>query len=343
MTSVAIIGAGMSGLAAAHTLQDAGRTVTLFEKSRGVGGRTATRKRNGFIYDHGAQYFKGGSDLSTEWITKRFPTSDLFDIAKPVWIFDGTGRIQEGDPKQNADPKWAYRSGFTSFAKRMAEGLDVRLEMLVGRIHQTDTGWAAFGADNEALGKFDQLLITIPATQAISLITASHFVAEQGKAICEQLGKAKYNPLISVMLGYKPTPQTRPYYALVNTDKGHPISWLAWEHEKTPQRAPEGTGLLIAQMAPQYSKEHRGTPQPLLFQDVAQLVSTLVEEQLTIPMFTDVQYWRYALPSEKADTDALLPITLPLGLAFCGDAFVGGRAHLALEDGVHVAQRLLQI
>jgi predicted NAD/FAD-dependent oxidoreductase len=343
MTSVAIIGAGLSGLAAAHTLQDAGRTVTIFEKSRGVGGRAATRKRDGFIYDHGAQYFKGGSDLSTEWITKRFPTSDLLDIAKPVWVFDGTGHIQEGDPKQNADAKWSYRNGFTSFSKRMAVGLDVRLETLVGRVRQTETGWSIFGAGNEQLGHFEQLLITIPATQAISLIEASQFTDEQkGKAISEQLGKAHYNPLISVMLGYKPAPQTRPYYALVNTDKGHPISWLAWEHEKVPERVPVGAGLLIAQMAPTYSKEHRETPQPLLFQEVAQLVSTLVNEQLLIPLFTDVQYWRYALPSEKADADTLLALTIPCALAFCGDAFVGGRAHLALEHGVHVAQRLLQ-
>ncbi len=342
MTTTAILGAGMSGLAAAHTLQDADHTVTLFEKSRGVGGRAATRKRVGFTYDHGTQYFRGGSEPSTAWITKRFLTDDLLDIAKPVWTFDGEGHIQEGDPKQNADPKWSYRNGITALSKRMAEGLDVRLETLVGRVRQTDAGWAIFTADNQSLGTFDQLLITIPATQAISFIEASQFANEQGKAIVEQLCKAQYNPLISVMLGYKPTPQTRPYYALVNTDKKHPISWLAWEHEKSQERVPEGTGLLIAQMAPAYSKEHRETSQPALFQDVAQLVSTLLNEQLTTPIFTDVQYWRYALPAEKADADTLLALTLPMGLAFCGDAFVGGRAHLALEHGIHVAQRLLQ-
>ena len=342
MTTTAILGAGMSGLAAAHTLQDAGHTVTLFEKSRGVGGRAATRKRDGFIYDHGAQYFRGGNEPSTEWVTKRFLTPGLLDIAKPVGIFDSTGHIQEGDPKQNADPKWSYRSGLTSLSKRMAEGLNVRMEILVGRVIQTDAGWAILAADGASLGTFDQLLITIPATQAISLIEASQFANEQGKAIAEQLGKAKYTPVISVMLGYKPMPQTRPYYAIVNTDKGHPISWLAWEHEKAQERVPEGTGLLIAQMAPTYSKEQRETPQNVLLQDVAQLVSTLLDEQLTSPIFTDVQYWRYALPTEKADADALLALTLPVGLAFCGDAFVGGRAHLALEHGIHVAQRLLQ-
>ncbi len=332
----------MSGLAAAHILQDAGRSVTLFEKSRGVGGRAATRKRDGFIYDYGAQYFKGGSELSTEWITKKYATPDLIDIAKPVWIFDGAGHIQEGDPQQNKDAKWSYRAGFTSFAKRMAESLNILLETLVVRVQQTATGWNVFAAANRLLGSFDQLLITMPATQTIGLVEASQFSNEQGKAIVEQLSKASYNPLISVMLGYRPTPQTRPYYALVNIDKKHPISWLAWEHEKAPERAPEGTGLLIAQMAPQYSKEHRETPHNILFQDVAQLVSTLVSEQLSAPFFSDVQYWRYALPAEKADADALLALTLPIGLAFCGDAFVGGRAHLALEDGVHIAQHLLQ-
>ncbi len=340
MTSIAIIGAGISGLAAAHTLRDAGRTVTLFEKSRGVGGRAATRKRDGFIYDYGAQYFKGGSALSTEWVTKRFPTPDLIDISKPVWTFDGEGQIKEGDPKQNADPKWSYRDGFTSFSKRLAEGLDIHLDTQIGRVEQTTTGWTLYDREAKSVGAFDQLLITVPAGQAIELIEVSQFKDGLREAISAQLGKAQYNPLISVMLGYEPAPRTRPYYALVNTDKAHPISWLAWEHEKAHERAPQGTGLLIAQMAPRYSKEHRDTPQNALYADVAQLVATLIDEQLPNLIFTDVQYWRYALPSEKADADTLHAITLPTGLAFCGDAFVGGRVHLALEDGVRVAQQL---
>ena len=86
VSSVAIIGAGASALTAAHTLLDAGYTVTLYEKSRGVGGRAATRKREGFIYDHGAQYIKDGNSISNALITQRFRTPDLIDITKPVWI-----------------------------------------------------------------------------------------------------------------------------------------------------------------------------------------------------------------------------------------------------------------
>src|SRR5689334_16268733 len=104
MPTVAIIGAGMSGLAAAHKLRDAGYTVTLFEKNADAGGRANTGRREGFIYDHGAQYIKKGAPASVELITERFSTPELIDISKPVWIFDGKGHIQEGDPLQNAEP-----------------------------------------------------------------------------------------------------------------------------------------------------------------------------------------------------------------------------------------------
>src|SRR5207237_861746 len=106
MTSIAIIGAGCSGLAAAHTLLDAGYTVTLFEKSRDVGGRATTRKRNGFIYDSGAQYIKPGSPDSISLITLAQCMAEGLDIQFETsihhveqtlagWkLFDETGQLR---------------------------------------------------------------------------------------------------------------------------------------------------------------------------------------------------------------------------------------------------------
>ncbi len=334
----AIIGAGSSGLAAAHVLQDAGYTVTLFEQSRKVGGRATTRKRDGFIYDSGAQYIKGGSPVSTALITERFRTGDLIDIAKPVWIFDAQGHIQEGDPQQNADPKWTYHSGLIALAQRMAGYLDIRLATGIGHLEQINNGWQLYDTSSNAVGAFERLLITIPAPQAVELIRFSQMKIGLQNDISTHLQKAQYNPLLSVMLGYSPTPKTRPYYALVNVDKAHSISWLAWEHEKSPARTPLNAGLLIAQMAPQYSRDHWHLSDREIIHDVARKVTTLVNENLTGPIFTDIQRWPYALPSEKADAVALNALTMPYKLAFCGDAFVGGRVHLALEHGITVAQ-----
>ena len=340
--SVAIIGAGVSGLAAATTLQDAGVNVTLYEKSRGVGGRGATRKRDGFTYDHGAQYFKQANSQSISLISERFRTPDLFQIEKPIWTFDAHNTISEGDPKHNAEPRWCYRDGLTSLSKRMAQGLHIHCETRISALaEQPDVGWQLFDHHGELIDSYDRVLVTVPLTQAIDLINISEIETELRSAIIEQAYKAEYNPLISVMLGYYPRPRTRPYYALVNTDKAHPISWLAWEHEKDPRRAPQDAGLLIAQMAPDYSREHWLSDDDTLLHDVAERVSTLIDEHLPPPYFIDVQRWRYALPAHTADGDALNRLTLPRGLAFSGDAFVGGRMQLALDHGVSIAQQII--
>ena len=55
---VAIIGAGLAGATLAYELNEAeGFEVTIFEKSRGVGGRMSTRYGDSHEYDHGAQFF----------------------------------------------------------------------------------------------------------------------------------------------------------------------------------------------------------------------------------------------------------------------------------------------
>ena len=53
---VAIIGAGIAGLTAARELNDLGE-ISLFEKSRGAGGRICSRYAEPFVFDHGAQFF----------------------------------------------------------------------------------------------------------------------------------------------------------------------------------------------------------------------------------------------------------------------------------------------
>src|SRR2546423_14585830 len=148
---------------------------------------------------------------------------------------------------------------------------------------------------------FNPVLTAILASQTLELIEASLLSETDRESMCTLLRKVSYRPLISVMLGYQPAPRVRPYYALVNTDKAHVISWLAWEHEKSLERAPEQVSLLIAQMAPHYSREWWRGPSHEIISDVAQRVAGLLDEPLTEPFFTDICHWRHALTSETVD------------------------------------------
>lgn len=62
-----IIGAGIAGLLGARVLADRGHRVCVLEKGRGFGGRMATRRRDGAVFDHGAQFFTARDKRFQRW------------------------------------------------------------------------------------------------------------------------------------------------------------------------------------------------------------------------------------------------------------------------------------
>ena len=56
-SQIAVIGAGVAGLACARRLVDLGHGVTVFERASAAGGRIATMRTEIGSFDHGAQYF----------------------------------------------------------------------------------------------------------------------------------------------------------------------------------------------------------------------------------------------------------------------------------------------
>ncbi|UYN94214.1 MAG: FAD-dependent oxidoreductase [Enhydrobacter sp.] len=59
-SDVAIVGAGIAGLAAARALMAAGRSVVVIEARERIGGRVFTDPGLGFPFDHGAQFLEPG-------------------------------------------------------------------------------------------------------------------------------------------------------------------------------------------------------------------------------------------------------------------------------------------
>lgn len=96
---VAVIGAGLAGLSAALTLQEAGREVVIYDGSDRVGGRVATDYIDGFTLDRGFQL-----------INAKYP--ELFQLGvvdeldfilapRTIDVCVGEKRIALGDPRSN--------------------------------------------------------------------------------------------------------------------------------------------------------------------------------------------------------------------------------------------------
>jgi predicted NAD/FAD-dependent oxidoreductase len=349
---LAIIGAGMAGLAAGHVLRRRRPelAITIYEKSRGLGGRAATRRRDGYVFDHGAQYVKAPSPELVQLLTAELAAEDLLDIGRPVWTFDGAGAIAEGDPAQNADPKWTYRDGLSRVGKLLGAGLDIRREVRIGSLRRRTTDrdmpslvggrWSVIDVAGQAVGEADLVLLTPPAPQVVDILAASEFDAAAQAALLAELARATYRRCISLALAYERRLE-RPFYALVNIDRAHPISWLALEHAKAPERCPPGHSLLIAQMAAGWSLDHWETSADTLERLVAEQAGALLGEDLRAPLWSDVQRWRYALPDSGADLAMLN--AAGGGLFFAGDYTAGqGRIHLAIESGWRAAGAIEQ-
>lgn len=338
MKSVAIVGAGMAGLAAARALATAGFTPVVFEKSRGVGGRAATRRIGDIRFDHGAQYVKTPTQPLRDLIVA---TDDAVTIDRPVWVLTSTDQITPGDPSHADEEKWTWPSGITRLAKHLADGLTVQLETTVTRIDVRDDDYRLTAADGRDLGCFAAVLLTAPAPQTVAILAASD-LPPQVATLCASLQTVRYRRSISITMAYPRRPAV-PWYALVNADRLHSISWLACEHDK-PGRAPAGCGVLIAQMSDAWATMHwdavqKGTliptePLPPPVSEVLTAIRHLVGD-LGEPLWINLQRWRYALP------DTATPLTGIDRLVIAGDMVAGqGRVHLAIESGWRAADQI---
>lgn len=345
MAHVAIIGAGVAGLAAGQTLVRHGHAVTVYEKSRGVGGRLATRRVEAFRFDHGAQYVKAPTPALDAFVRA---VPGAADIGRPVWTFDAAGVVAPGDPAQNAEPKWVWPTGLSTLAKALAAGLEVRLETLVAQLTPSAEGYTLHDAAGQLLGRADAVLLTPPAAQTAAIIAASAIDPAVRQTLGAELERAVYRRCITVTLAYARRPDV-PWYALVNSDRRHPVSWLACEHLK-PGYAPPAAGLLVLQMADGWSTTHwealaKGTlapdALPAAVHEVHGYAQTLTGADLGPPLWANLQRWRYALPDGGCDAATLN--TAAAGLYFAGDYVVGqGRVHLALANGWAVGEQMVR-
>ncbi len=86
-TDVIVIGAGLSGLAAAEGARRAGRAVLVLEKAPHVGGMCASIRRDGFIFDLGGHRFVPRRRKIREYVRGLFPGKDLTQKSRRSRIY----------------------------------------------------------------------------------------------------------------------------------------------------------------------------------------------------------------------------------------------------------------
>lgn len=306
---VAIVGAGMAGLSAAHVLRDAGVACTLFDKSRGLGGRMSTRRVGDLQFDHGAQYFSAKGESFAALVRQWRDAGCMAD-----WL-DGA---LVGAP------------AMTSPAHRMATGFEVITAREVKGLSRTARGWTLLDANGPIEARegneFSAVLFALPAPQIAPILSPA------GVSF-DAINKVRFAPCWALMLGYAKR------FDFVWThlrDDAADLAWIARDATK-PQRSGEHETFVIHASADwsrrwlELSKDEAAVRLLALFRE-----KTGLQDE---PIFVAAHRWRYALVEETAGEACLWDNDARIGA--CGDWCLGSRVEAAFDSGEAMARAYL--
>ena len=337
---IAVVGAGIAGIACARTLAQAGHRVTVFEKSTGAGGRMATRDSEFGGFDHGAQYFTV-RDARFEKALVTVAGMVRPWSANTVRILDELGRVVASSlPPKEAH--WVATPGMNALVRQWAQPLaaagSLQLETEVTRI-ETDKlhpeCWQLQtegpGAGGRVHSGFDAVVLALPASQAHALLLNS----KQGKTLVPELAKVSVAPCWSLMLAFpqavQPTlPHLGPHWNAARSTH-HRIAWLARESSK-PGR--EQIERWTVQASAAWSREH-------LQDEPARVEAKLVKAFAEVtgiratPAHTAVHRWRHAQTLKPLGKTHLWDAKA--GIGACGDWCIGHRVEDGFVSGLELA------
>jgi oxygen-dependent protoporphyrinogen oxidase len=98
---VAVVGAGVAGLTVAYRLQQAGRSVHVFEAADAVGGRMRTRRQDGHVIDTGAEMLSTQGYEATWRLARQLGLTgaDIAPLDNPIALWrDGRAHGNVGRP-----------------------------------------------------------------------------------------------------------------------------------------------------------------------------------------------------------------------------------------------------
>ncbi len=321
---VAVVGAGIAGLRAAALISPHARVV-VFEKSRGFGGRLATRRAGAFSFDHGAPYFRARDPEFVAYLADLAARGIVAPWRARFAEIDGA-RIDMRATWDEADAHYVGVPGMSAVGRHMAEGLDVRRETRIVATLADDAGWGLESEGGEAHGPFDALVLALPAPQTLDLLPSENPLTASARA-------ARMQGCFALMLGYEGKLASPFDAALV---RGSPLSWISADHSK-PGR--DDASALVALSANDWADAHIEDDPEAVRQALLAALASLLGEAVRAPSHMALHRWRFA-NAGRAHAP-LAAFDAPRRLAVCGDWLVQGRVEAAFLSGSVAARAVL--
>lgn len=309
-----VVGAGLAGMTAARILSDAGVETVILEKSRGLGGRLATRRLEaGISFDHGAQYIRP-RDPNFESFIKKTLASGHSSAWEPVGLSPGP-RAVVGTP------------GMSALVAPLSHDIRIENNTLVTRVLENRDGPVVISEDGRHFNA-DFVVVTVPGPQASNIINETK--------IKNSLAEVTMAPCWAVLVqSTQILSEAKDVWAAPNEE----IAWISRNSSK-PGRKVLGTSWVI-HATPAWSREHLEiAPQEvtnLLLQSFLRVVG-MVDDSI---IYSTSHRWRFA-QTENALGESFLK-NESSSIYFGGDWCLGPRAEDAYLSGKAIANHILTL
>lgn len=350
---VAIIGAGVAGITCAQQLHQAGYSLALVEKSRGLGGRLAKRRLPAASAgpthaDHGVCYLKP-EDAKFAQLIERLCGLGLMQ----VWTdqIHGLGPAGEVIAPRSRSPRYAAPQGITVLAKALAQGLTIHNSQRAVGLAVQGTGqeqiWE-ITTDQGLMLRARALVLAVPTPQAIALIDS---LPKFDPATLARLHRVEFSQGIAAIAVYDPEHQAKaaqlPWRGI--NCQGHPsLAWIGLESSKqlNPQQPVVVVHSNPAFGQAQFEADDRGAVGQTLLDFAAEVAEA---PWLAEPEKLQVHRWGYAFPQTPLPERCLQAQGSP-PLWFVGDwcggdsggSLLRNRVESAFLSGLAAADQLHQ-
>lgn len=318
---IALIGAGISGLACASKLRASGCEIMIFEKSRGVGGRIATRRgEEGLTYDHGAQYFTARDPRFLSAV-ESWQVLGLVEKWNGLFVSLTRGVTQSLETETD---RYVGVPGMTSFARHLSKGMAIAGETRVGSIRRSDDQWEVVSDREVSLGHFDWVLSCAPPLQTGEIFRGH-------TSLTEKIDTVQMQPCWAIMLELS-QPSHIPFDGAFVQEST--LSWIARNSSKPQRRATPETWVLHA--SPEWSQENLEQPAEVVKETLLAAFHEATGHVTTGK--ATAHRWRYSRPATPLTESFLLDSANKLGA--CGDWCNGSRVEGAFLSGQALAEQL---
>lgn len=337
MEEIVVIGGGIAGLALGRELERAGKRPVILERSRGVGGRVATRRVEGQAVDHGVLFLHGSHP---EFLGA---LGEVEATALEGWPrrIAGEGRPCQPRAFRDTERRVAFAEGVTSFPKSLARGLDVRSGSSVRAIELRKDFVEIAVEEGESIAS-RSLVLALAFEQSLALMTPLASDCAPLRAASSLLGMLASEPCLTLIAGYDlsvPKPGWDVFYP------SESAVLLLVSHDSA-KRSEKRYLVLVYQCTSQFSREHLEDAASVWARLVLDEAAKLLGSWAARPLWRDPHRWRYSRVGSANTLSQPLWISLASGmhLGVAGEGFHScGGVEGAFLSGRRLAEMILGV